>query len=163
MATLPNPFRKTQMSHPAPVPAGHHRLHAARDPYLLRPLPGEDLRLEFKTINNSRLVREPDPKARGACWSAIGATAIALVLLTGVLAPRLANTLAGYKLEALRAENRRLLDERRNLELLEAELTAPQRLQELAQRQNMVVPQSSQVVHLDGQAAGSSDAVAMIH
>src|ERR1700684_1012427 len=103
MATLPNLFRRTEISHPAPAAGPHNRIHAARDPFLLRPLPGEELRIEFKVINNSRLVRQPDPKARGACWSAIGATALALVLLTGVLVPRLANTLAGYRLEALRA------------------------------------------------------------
>ncbi len=160
MATLPNLFRRTEIAHPAPAAGQHNRIHAARDPFLLRPLPGEELRIDFKIINNSRLVRQPDPKARGACWSAIGATALALVLLTGVLLPRLANTLAGYRLEALRAENRRLLDERRNLDLKEAELTAPQRLQELAQHQNMVVPQSSQVVHLNGKGDGT---VAMIH
>jgi len=160
MATLPNPFRRTEISHSAPSTGVHSRIHAARDPFLLRPLPGEDLRLEFKIINNSRLVRQPDPKARGACWSAIGATALTLVLLTGVLLPRLANTLAGYRLEALRAENRRLLEERRSLDLKEAELTAPQRLQELAQHRNMITPQSDQVVHLDGKADGS---VAMIH
>jgi hypothetical protein len=144
--------------------APHSRIHEARDPYLLRPLPGEDLRIEFKPINNSRLVREPDPKARGACWSAIAVTAITLVFLSGVLAPRLLNTLAGYRLEALRAENRRLLDERRTLDLREAELTSPERLQELAQRQHMVVPNSTQVVRLDVAPAGSGDStVAMIH
>ncbi len=148
------------MSHAAPAPAEHTRIHAARDPHLLRPLPGEDLGIEFKTIDNSRLVRQPDPQARGACWSAIGATALAVMLLTGVLGPRLANTLAGYKLEALRVENRRLIDERRTLDLQEAELTSPQRLEELAQHQNMVVPQSNQVVHLNGKGDGT---VAMIH
>jgi hypothetical protein len=80
----------------------HARIHAARDQYMLRPLPGEDLYSHFKKIDNSRLVREPDPQARGACWSAIGATALGVMLLTGVLAPRVANTLAGYKLEARR-------------------------------------------------------------
>lgn len=161
MSTLPNPFRRTPIAHAAPASAPHTRIHAARDPYLLRPLPGEDLRIEFKTINNSRLVREPDPQARGACWSAIAAGALCVVLLGGALVPRLLNTLEGYKLEALRVENRRLLDERRNLELLEAELTAPQRLQELARHQNMVVPQSGQVVHLNTPASGDAT-VAML-
>ena len=46
----------------------------------------------------------------------------------------MANTLAGYKLESLRAEERRLLDERRTLELEEAELLSPERLEKLAQQ-----------------------------
>jgi cell division protein FtsL len=142
----------------------HARIHAARDQYMLRPLPGEDLYSHFKKIDNSRLVREPDPQARGACWSAIGATALGVMLLTGVLAPRVANTLAGYKLEALRNENRRLLDERRALDLQEAELTAPERLQELARRRNMVVPNSGQVVPLNAVPSGPGDSsVAMNH
>ena len=163
MATLPNPFRTSQVAPAPPAPAAdeQNRIHEARDPYLLRPLPGEDLRIEFKPINNTRLVREPDPRARGACWSAIAGTAIALVFLSGVLAPRLLNTLAGMKLEALRAENRRLVNEGRQLDLREAELTAPQRLEELAQHQHMVAPHSSQVVHLNG-ASGDGN-VAMIH
>jgi hypothetical protein len=48
--------------------------------------------------------------------------------------------------------------------LQEAELTAPARLQQLAQRRNMVVPQSGQVVTLNGVPSGPGDSsVAMIH
>jgi hypothetical protein len=84
--------------------------------------------------------------------------------LEPLLAPRVANTLAGYKLEALRNENRRLLDERRALDLQEAELTAPERLQELARRRNMVVPNSGQVVPLNAVPSGPGDSsVAMNH
>jgi cell division protein FtsL len=139
-------------------------LHAApatprRDPFELRALPHEDLHLYHKKIDNSRLVREPDPRARHACWSAIGAACAVLALVAGVLAPSVATTLAGYKLEALRAEERRLLDERRALELQEAELLSPSRLEKLAKKQNLVVPSSGQVVRLDGNA----DAVAMVN
>jgi len=126
----------------------------------LRPLPGEDLYLYTKKIDNSRLVREPDPQSRGACWSAIGAATVGLVLLTGVLAPSVANIMAGYKLEALRKEERVLLDERRTLDLEEARLTAPQRLEQLAARQNLVAPKAGQVVRLNNK---SDSAVAMIH
>jgi len=162
MATLPNPFRRSEISRQAPAPSEHTQIHAARDPYMLRPLPGEDLRLEFKPINNSRLVRDPDPRSRGACWSAIATTAIALVFLAGVLAPRVLNTLAGMKLEALRGENRRLVDESIKLDLKVAELTSPQHLEELARHQNLVVPHANQVVHLNGPSSGDGN-VAMIH
>jgi cell division protein FtsL len=129
-----------------------------RDPFELRALPHEDLHLYRKKIDNSRLVREPDPRARHACWSAIGVACAVLALVAGVLAPSVATTLSGYKLEALRAEERRLLDERRALELQEAELLSPSRLAELARKQNLVVPSSNQVVHLDG----NGNAVAMV-
>lgn len=153
MATMPTFFRRTQK------PAGA-RPRLERDPYCLRALPQEDVFFYCKKIDNSRLVREPDPKSGGACWSAIGAAALVLALLTGVLAPSVAGTLAGYKLESLKAEERRLLDERRTLELREAELLSPERLEKLAERQNLVTPKSGQVVRLDGNKP--SGAVAMV-
>jgi hypothetical protein len=126
----------------------------------LRALPHEDVFFYCKKIDNSRLVRDTDPQARGACWGAIGAACLAVALLTGVLAPSVASTLAGYKMEALRAEERRLLDERRTLELQEAALLSPGRLEKLARNQNLVTPQSGQVVRLDSNKPESS--VAMV-
>jgi hypothetical protein len=105
------------------------------------------------------LVREADPQARGACWSAIGAACVLLAVLTSVLAPSVAGTLAGYKLEALRVQERQLLNDKRTLELQEAELLSPQRLDKLAQGQNLVAPLSGQVVRLDAKGDG---AVAMV-
>jgi hypothetical protein len=134
-------------------PSDRVRIHAARDEYMLRPLPGEDIYIRFKFIDNSRIVRDPDPTARKACWQAIGVSALALVLLALVLFPKVANTLAGYKLEALRAENRRLLEESRDLDYKRAQLMALPHLKELARQHNMVVPQAGQVVHMNGNGA----------
>src|SRR5215831_3043246 len=111
MATLPAFLRK--MDAPAKATAKPVALRAERDQYQLRALPQEDVFFYCKKIDNSRLVREADPKANGACWSVIGAAALIVAMLTGALVPSVANTLAGYKLEALRAEERRLIDERR--------------------------------------------------
>jgi len=61
-------------------------------------------------------------------------------VLTSVLVPNVASTLAGYRLQALRVEERQLLDEKRTLELQEATLLSPQRLENLAQGQNLVAP-----------------------
>ena len=152
MATLPAYFRRTSetdLSHNKPE----------RDPFQLRALPQEDVFFHCKKIDNSRLVHEPDPQARGACWSAIGAACLLLAVLTSLLVPSVASTLAGYKLEALRVEERQLLDEKRTLELQEAELLSPQRLEKLAQGQNLVTPLSGQVVHLNAKGDG---AIAMV-
>jgi len=159
MATLPAFLRR--MEAPAQAEAGARpvAVRAERDQFLLRPLPHEDVFFYCKRIDNSRLVREADPQARGACWSAIGAACLALALLAGVLAPSVAGTLAGYKLESLRAEERQLLNERRVLDLEEAELLRPDRLEKLAQGQNLVTPASNQVVHLESRGEG---AVAMV-
>ena len=80
-------------------------------------------------------------------------------LLTSAFFPMVATTLSGYKLEALRVEERHLLAERRNLDLQEAELLSPARLDQLAKENNLVTPSSAQVVHLEGK---SDDAVAMM-
>ena len=129
-----------------------------RDPFRLRPLPQEDVFFFCKQIDNSRLDREPDPKARGVTWSTIGAACLAVVALATATFPALSSTLAGYKLEALRAEQRRLVEERRSLEFEEAIALSPDRVRALAQKHHLVPPSSDQVIHLDG----DSDAVAMV-
>ena len=155
MATLPAFFRRTdETGFPALSP-----IQPERDPFRLRALPQEDVLFYCKKIDNSRLVREADPQARGACWSAIGAACFLLAVLTSVVVPNVASTLAGYKLQALRVEERQLLDEKRTLEVVEAGLLSPQRLETLAQGQNLVAPVPGQVVRLN--AKGDS-AVAMV-
>jgi hypothetical protein len=155
MATLPAFFRTTDETR-LPVLSG---VMPERDPFQLRALPQEDVFFHCKIIDNSRLVREADPQARGACWSAIAAASVLLVVLTSVLVPNVAGTLAGYRLQALRVEERQLLDEKRTLEVEEAQLLSPQRLETLAQGQNLVAPLPGQVVRLN--AKGDS-AVAMV-
>jgi hypothetical protein len=159
MATLPAFFKKNQA--PAEAPQGAdaatrtNRMRRVRDPFQLRALPHEHLFLYNKRIDNSRLVREVDPKSRGACWSAIGAACVLAVLLTSAFAPSVATTIAGYKLEALRIEERRLLEEHRGLDLQEAELLSPARLDQLARQNNLVAPSSGQVFHLEGKPQGA--------
>jgi hypothetical protein len=162
MATLPAFLRKAGNTEanrleqpargPAPVPA-------VRDLCRLRELPHEDVYFYCKKIDNSRLVREADPQARGACWSTIAVAFAIFALLTGVLAPSAANTLAGYKLEELRVEERRLVDERRSLELQEAQLLSPERLERYAKERDLAAPAPNQMVRLDGASDG---AVAMV-
>ncbi len=96
MATMPVTFRGVQ----APAHSESRRpvqMRVERSPFELRALPQEDVFFYCKKIDNSRLVREHDPKAHGACWSAVGGAALILALLGGVLFPNVASTLAGYK------------------------------------------------------------------
>src|SRR6202011_5648154 len=149
MATLPTFLRRPGLPvHAEPVarPVG---VRAERDPHRLRALPNDDIIFYCKKIDNSRLVREADPQGRGACWSAIGGACVLVALLTSAFFPTVATTIAGYRLEALRGEERRLIAERRNLDLQEAELLSPARLDKLAKDNNLVTPLSRQVVHLD--------------
>jgi hypothetical protein len=118
--------------------------------YRLRPLPGEDVFFHCKKIDNSRLVREHDPKAAASCWSAIGAAGAVVALLAAGLIPQLLTTLGGVKLESLRAEQRRLTDELHGLQLQEAELLNMNRLEKLAKERNLTVPGPGQVIPLNG-------------
>jgi hypothetical protein len=162
MATQPRVFRNpeafTTTNRPAEV-TRHTPARVERDPYLLRELPLQDVIFFSKKIDNSRLVREADTKGRGTCWRAIGAAAVVVALLTGASVPAARTMLAGYRLEALRSEERRLLDERKTLELQEAALLNPARLERLAKGQNLVTPAADQVIHLDRKPDG---AVAMV-
>ncbi len=155
MATLPAFFRRSEAQAYLEATRRTAPARAERDPFQLRALPQEDVFFYCKRIDNSRLVREHDARAHGACWSAIASAAVILTLLTGILIPSVAGTLAGYKIEALRAEERRLADQSRMLDLQEAQLVRPGRLEELAQKHNLVTPSNGQVFHLELKADGA--------
>jgi hypothetical protein len=159
MATMPAFLGKTANAGASAASDASCLARAGKRSDRLRALPLDDVLFFSKKIDNSRLVRAADPRARGRCWSAVGAAGVLLVLLTGTLVPNLAGRLEGYKLEALKGEERRLLDERRTLELQEAELLSPDRLQQVAEKQNLVAPQAGQVVHLDGNKPDSAFAL----
>lgn len=160
MATLPTFLRRNGIAgmNPPAMPEAFSRTSAVaqsearaeRNRYRLRALPQEDVFFYCKKIDNSRVVREADPKSTASCWSAIGAASVVMALLTGVLVPQLMGTMAGVTLEGLRSEQRRLVDERHNLEWKEAELLNMNRLEKLAKEQNLTVPTSGQVVRLNG-------------
>ena len=127
------------------------------DRYALRPLPNDDVFFYSKKIDNSRLVRQADPAAKGECWSAVGAGALLLMLGVSIAAPHVALVRAGYQLESLKVERQTLLDQRRELEVREAGLLSPARLNDIAKAHNLVSPLSNQIVHLDGQAASEGN------
>jgi hypothetical protein len=146
MATLPKIFQRQEPPRQAARPIA---AHADRGACILRALPQEDVFFFCKKIDNTRLVREADPGARGTCWNAIGAACLLVVSLGIVMAPKVTVTMDGYKLEALRAEEQKLLDERRAVDLQEAQLLSPERLERLAKGQNLTTPASGQVFHLE--------------
>ncbi|MEX2263476.1 MAG: hypothetical protein WD696_16075 [Bryobacteraceae bacterium] len=148
MATLATFFRRFDLAAREEAGARTVVRYARRN--RLRALPNEDVYFFSKRIDNSRLVREADPRARGECWSAIGVACVAAVLLVSTIAPNVAGILAGYQIQALKHERQQLLDERKRLEVAEASLLRPDRLEELARQQELVNPQPGQVIHLDG-------------
>lgn len=117
----------------------------------VRPFANEDIYFHVKRIDNSRVVRAADPQARQDCWKMIGSVVAAAVLLVAVLLPGAYSLLAGYQIQTLRQDAHRLANERASLELQEAELLSPARMEELARMQQFVDPPSQKVVYLDGQ------------
>jgi hypothetical protein len=116
----------------------------------VRAFANEDIYFYVKRIDNSRVVREADPAARGTCWKVIGSVVAASVLLIGVLLPSAYGLMAGFTIQSLRQEGQRLATERASLELDEAALLTPARMEELAKQQQFVDPAPQKVVYLDG-------------
>jgi hypothetical protein len=122
---------------------------AQADPFLLRALPNDDIYFYSKKIDNSRVIRQADPQAKSECWSVVGSAAVLLMLGVSLIAPHVASILAGYKLEALKQDRQSLVNQKRDLEVQEAGLLSPVRLNELAIERNLSTPTSEQVFHLD--------------
>src|SRR5437660_8925961 len=85
----------------------------------LRSFANEDIYFHIKRIDNTDVIREADPKASRVCWKLIGSVGAAVVLLIGVLLPSAYGLLAGYQIQGLRQEGRRLSTEQTSLELQE--------------------------------------------
>jgi len=127
----------------------------AADPFHLRPLPNEDVYFYRKQIDNSRLVRQADPRARARAWKWMFVASACLFLLIALCSPGIHGILAGYRIEDLKLEQERLLAERAALEVEEARLLSPERLEELARIQEFIDPEPGQVVYLNPKADGS--------
>jgi hypothetical protein len=125
--------------------------HIAEASEPVRPFANEDIFFHVKRIDNSRVVRAADPQARDACWKMIGSVVAAAVLLIAVLLPGAYSLLAGFQIQTLHQEAHRLANEQASLELQEAKLLSPARMEELARDQQFVDPPSQKVVYLDGQ------------
>lgn len=114
----------------------------------LRPFPNEDIYFYVKRIDNSRVARAADPSSRRAAWKTAAAAAAAAAMIISVVVPSGYGLLAGYEIEDLRREAQRLASERAALELEEAALLSPARMQELARLQHFIDPAPERVVYL---------------
>src|SRR5438876_888434 len=69
------------------------------DPYRIRPVANEDIYFFAKRIDNSRVVRQTDPRTRNVCWRLIGAAVSVAVLLVALSLPMLLGMVEGYRVE----------------------------------------------------------------
>jgi len=147
MATLATIFRRPLA--PAAARGARKGPIPVEDLYRLRALPNEDVFLYSKRIDNSHLVREPNPREGGACWSAIAVAFVAAGLVITALVPGLLNIVSGYKLEGLKKEEAALLNEMRVLNVEEAGLVSRDRLEDLARTRQFATPAPGQIMHLN--------------
>ncbi len=126
------------------------RPHAATDSSSrVRAFANEDIYFFVKRIDNSGVVREADPRARGMAWKLIGSVGVAVILLIGVLLPGAYSLLAGYQIQVLKQEQARLINEQSSLEIEASQLLTPARMEQLAKEQLFIDPPSQKVVYLD--------------
>ena len=156
MATMATFFRRAEMA-PAveKIQTQPRTVRVEATSYKLRALPNDDIYFFTKRVDNTGLVRQADPKARGECWKAIGAACVLACLLGGVMTPHITGTLAGYKLQTLKAEHQALLDKRHLLDSEEAALLSTTHLNRLAEQGQLASPKADQVVHLQPRAENS--------
>jgi cell division protein FtsL len=153
MATVAAYIKRTGTPMMAPAVSGEWEQPV--DTYRLRPLPSEEIYFFSKKIDNSRVVRETDPAARRKAWN-VGAKGIAAAsLLMLLLMPKALNLVAGYQVHQLARDHDRLVNERSVLQLEEAKLVSPARLEQLARDLKLVTPDPKRVVVLDPKAEGA--------
>jgi hypothetical protein len=118
------------------------------DLYLVRAIPNDDVCLFVKDIDNTRVVRKVDQVAPKRCLKTIAGFCGAAALLILLLLPGAYSLLAGYEIQNLREKRQQLLIERAGLELEEARLTSPERLEELAKVQDFIDPAPDKIIYL---------------
>jgi hypothetical protein len=124
----------------------------------LRPIANEDVYLFVKRIDNSGVIRAADPVARTVRSRSVATGFFAAMLVIAGLAPAAYNTMAGFQMQSLRKEQDVLKQEQSRLDLQEAELLSPARLDRLAKSLNLVEPAPQAVQYLDGRASKTADA-----
>ena len=121
----------------------------------LTPLPNEHIYFYRKAIDNTRVVRQADPRVRASCFRWIATTAACTMLLVALLWPGMYGMLAGYQIESLKFQQQKLIAEKTTLAVEEARMLSPERLEESALAQQFIEPAPEQVVFLHPKPDGS--------
>jgi len=114
-----------------------------------------------KAIDNSRLVRSADPKQKREMRLFTGAVVFCFLVALLYLGQHCRSIEYGYKIEDLRAQRDQLADVNRTLELEEATLKDPERINALAGEMGLALPAVGQVHRMDDADARDSGAPVM--
>ncbi|HVB39646.1 MAG TPA: hypothetical protein VNE83_02015 [Terriglobales bacterium] len=116
----------------------------------------------IQQIDNSRLVRMPDPRRRREQRVQLVAAVALFVLVFAYAWQRFAVTRLGYEIEAARQQSVQLEQWNQGLTLQEASLRDPHRIYGLAEADlGMQTAQPGQILALDAAPAGSGAAPVM--
>jgi len=112
-----------------------------------------------KPIDNSRLVKVEDPR-RGREMRQFGIALVCLFLLVMTYTwQHFAAIEYGYKVETLRASRDGLLEVNRTLQLEDAALRSPERIDRLAREYGMEPPQAGQIIRMEPSSSDSNTPV----
>lgn len=114
-----------------------------------RHMPGAPEIYFSKGIDNSRLVKAPDPRRRREMQVFAAALALFFVLVTVYVWQHFSAIEYGYKIETLRSQRDLLVEANRALKLEEASLRDPERIDALAKSMGLQMPQAGQVQAMD--------------
>lgn len=115
----------------------------------LRPFANEDVLFYVKRIDNSGVIRESDPGDRGSAWKLIGGVGVAAVLAIGILLPGAYDLMAGFEIQNLKKEASDLRAQQAKLDVDEAKLLTPARIEALAREQQFTDPAPEALVFLN--------------
>jgi hypothetical protein len=151
MGTLTNIFNRLLPQRPVaePYQAESYRAAPEADIYRLRAVPNEHIHFFVKTIDNAHVRREVDKRSQRNGWKSIGGGGLAAIVMILVLVPVSLGIQAGYKVNALRAERATYLQNIAELELEQARILSPERLEKLARLQDFIDPEPGKVVYLN--------------
>jgi cell division protein FtsL len=102
-----------------------------------------------KSIDNSRIVKVADPAKRREMKLFTIALGVLFLLVMVYVWQHFSSIEYGYKLESVKAQRDSLLEVNRALQLEEASLKDPQRIDAIARRYGLQSPQAGQVQELD--------------
>lgn len=133
----------------------HSRTRTAADRYHLRPMPNEDIHVFVKKIDNTRVVREQDPKANASAWKTISMAGVFALIVVGLIVPIANSYLAGYTVTEIEQKNNQLQAQLARLSAREAELTSVEALAVAAKNQKYIDPSPETMVVLNETRSGA--------
>ena len=116
--------------------------------YQLRAMPNEGIHVFVKKIDNSRVVREEDPKANSSAWKTLSTAGVFAFIVVCLIVPGATSYLAGYTVTEMEKQNSQLEAQLARLSVREAELTSVEALARAAKNQKYIDPAPETLVVL---------------